>query len=342
MNKEDIPNDVRWMARNQLEDEVVKNRRLIALLMQANERPEEMALSKEKGYACKIILDSTNPTGSRLTTFELTFPRIVLAEVNTHRMLSRNSASSRAIPVEKMLQRVTEDPFLPTHWGKNQKGMQAEEDVGPETANVAEALWLAGRDKSITTVKALLDIGIHKQLTNRLIEPWMWHTAIVSATEVDNLFNLRNNKDAQPEFRDVMAETQELYNKSIPHYVPGSFWHLPLVTGVDDALLRQSGFTEMEQVYISAGRCCRVSYLTHEGVRDPKADIDLCHKLIKNGHMSPTEHQAMSLTHDEWHRLAATQANKWIRERIPVGNFWGWDQFRKRLENEHCFPGGEK
>ena len=86
-------------------------------------------------YDARIIADSMGPNGARVTTFELTMPRIVLAEHNTHRMYSRNAASSRAIPVEKMLTPIEEAPMLPVWWGKNQSGMQAREVLSDEVDN---------------------------------------------------------------------------------------------------------------------------------------------------------------------------------------------------------------
>src|SRR5438034_635403 len=143
-------------------------------------------------YQCKIILDSLAPSGGRLTTFEITFPRIVLAEFNTHRMFSRNSASSRAIPIEKMLARVGNDPFIPIYWGKNQKGMQAEEELSENQILYAELIWRGIIDKVLIGVNELKELGIHKQIGNRWLETALWHTTIVSATEYTNWFNLRD------------------------------------------------------------------------------------------------------------------------------------------------------
>ena len=119
-------------------------------------------------HEAKILADSISPDGVRLTTFEITFPRIVLAEFNTHRMFSRNSASSRAIPVKKMLKRVLENPYIPSTWGKNQRGMQAKEEVSPEEAKNAAEVWVNASKEMVSYVEGLLELGIHKQLTNRL------------------------------------------------------------------------------------------------------------------------------------------------------------------------------
>ncbi len=268
-------------------------------------------------YAAKILKDSIALNGTRLTTFEVTFPRIVLAEFNTHRMFSRNSASSRAIPVEKMLKRVLDDPFIPIYWGKNQKGMQADQELTEVEQASARDAWLNSRDAAVEHTRNVLSCGVHKQITNRLLEPFMWHTVIVTATEFQNFFALRCHPDAQPEIRQIAVMMRDLYQRSKPETKLVGEWHLPLigdnevdVWSVDIELVKK----------ISVGRCARVSYLTHDGKRDPQADIDLCDRLQSSGHMSPFEHVARAMQ-------VAT----------PYGNFVGWWQFRKELPNEAIF-----
>src|SRR5262249_604270 len=147
-------------------------------------------------YQTRILKDSIAPCGKRLVTWELTYPRFVHAELMTHRLFSRNSASSRAIPVERLVARVREDPALP-QWGGKQAGMQAREELPPDLRLQAEELWLKARDLMLDVAGQLGALGLHKQLANRLIEPWMFITVIVSATEFDNWFHLRTHKDAQ-------------------------------------------------------------------------------------------------------------------------------------------------
>src|SRR4051812_43727861 len=127
-------------------------------------------------YQTRILRDSIAPCGRRLTTWELTYPRFVHAELMTHRMFSRNSASSRAIPTEKLMARVREDPALPVWWGRNQAGMQADGELGDEPRAAAQHLWLKARDQMLEMVERLSAVGLHKQITNRLIEPWMFIT----------------------------------------------------------------------------------------------------------------------------------------------------------------------
>ncbi len=267
-------------------------------------------------YSAKIVADSiTRYTEHRLTTMEVTFPRIVLAEFNTHRVFSRNSASSRAIPVGKQIYKLLEDPFVPVYWGKNQKGMSADEELSPAQQEEATTEWLLARDDAITHANKLLDIGVHKQITNRLLEPWMWQTVIVTATEWSNFFALRTGAAAQPEIRAIALEMQRLYNEWEPRIIDWGDWHLPYITLEDEKLAEEQGL-DLRQ--ISSARCARVSYLTHDGIRDLGADVGLFDRLVEPGHMSPLEHPA-------------TPANGWN------GNFRGWMPYRKFFPNEDDF-----
>jgi thymidylate synthase ThyX len=281
------------------------------------------------GYKAKILLDSVSPNGVRLTTMEVTFPRFVLAEFNTHRMFSRNSASSRAIPVEKQLKRITENPCVPIYWGKNQKGMQASEEVSEKWK--AEYIWLRARDKALEYAKHLADLGVHKQVTNRLLEPFMWHTVIVTATNWSNFFALRCHPDTQPELRKAAMMMQEIHESHVPRQFDWDEWHLPLFYRSDGQLVCSEDLAEIEKLSrdfemsqteiakrVSAGRCARVSYLTHDGQRNLAADLQLCNMLIDSGHMSPLEHVATP-------------------DPEGSGNFAGWRQFRAEIQYEDDF-----
>lgn len=278
-------------------------------------------------YSAKIIADSVSRHGQRLTTMEVVFPRMVLAEFNTHRVFSRNSASSRAIPVEKQLRKIKEQPFVPEYWGANQSGMQAEAELIAEAKDAALDEWLAARDSAVAHVEKLLDIGLHKQLANRILEPFMWHTVIVTATEWSNYFALRANEMAQPEIRKVSELMQTAYEASTPKQLSDDEWHLPLIQEEEyDGVFEKSDDARM----ISAARCARVSYLTHEGKRDLSADIILYDRLTSGGHMSPLEHVARPLTKDE------------LSEGEFRGNFRGWMQLRKLVPNEDDYAKVEK
>lgn len=142
-------------------------------------------------YKAEILADSLSPQGNRLTTMKITFPRFILAELNTHRMFSRNSASSRAIPFKKMVKMVEENPFIPIAWQRDHKGMQGTEYLEGTLADSCESDWLKSRDNAVLMAKSINHQGATKQLCNRLLEPFMWHTVIVTATEWENFFKLR-------------------------------------------------------------------------------------------------------------------------------------------------------
>lgn len=140
----------------------------------------------------EVVADSKNEFGNRITTMVVTFPRIILAEFNTHRMFSRNSASSRAIPFEKMVKSIEENPFIPIAWQKDHKGMQGSEYFIDEADIAARRFeWTSARDFAVSRAKVMATNGTTKQLCNRLLEPFMWHTVICSFTEVENFFELR-------------------------------------------------------------------------------------------------------------------------------------------------------
>lgn len=303
-------------------------------------------------YRVVVLADSVSPAGKRLTTMEVTFPRMVLAEFNTHRTFSRNSASSRAIPVDKQIQRIVKRPFVPRYWGKNQSGMQAEAELDGEDRRTAATLWIAARDDAVHWASSLAHINAHKQLVNRVLEPFMWHTVIVTATEWSNFFALRANPAAQPEIRYAAEMMLQAYEDSRPTLVQEGEWHLPLIQPEE----RDGTFEFSEEARkISAARCARVSYLTHDGTRDLQADLKLYERLVNGGHMSPLEHVATPFTKDDLEiraRMAKVVTQAVVTEPIDLdkhavhqlteatefnGNFRGWTQLRKRVLNEHDF-----
>lgn len=268
-------------------------------------------------YNAKILADSVSPAGVRLTTMQVTFPRFILPEWNTHRVFSRNSASSRAIPVEKMIQRVKENPYIPEYWGANQPGMQAHQEIPETRKTFAYIEWVRALGEAIRSAEYLAKTGVHKQLANRLLEPFAWHTVIVSATEWGNFFGLRCHPDAQPEIRKIAEMMRDEMELSTPQLIQEGEWHLPLTPDLAE-LTHKYDFDQIKR--ISAGRCARVSFLTHDGKRDPEKDVELCEKLIESGHMSPLEHVATPLPN-----------------RMMLGNFRGWEQFRKEIPGEKDF-----
>jgi len=282
------------------------------------------------------ILEDSYYGGNRLTTFEVMFPRIVLAEFNTHRWFSRNSASSRAIPVKKMIEMVLKKGYTPWHWGKNQKGMQADEEVDHSVKLLASYQWEGARDHAVGAVRDLEYLGIHKQITNRLLEPFMLHKVIVTATHYSNFFNLRCHEAAHPDIREVALLMRDLYDEEEPTYLSPGEYHLPLVSLEE----RETNSAE-SLLKVSIGRCARVSYLTHDGKRDMSADIQLANRLLESGHMSPFEHVARPATLKDvpngMIKVSEAQSTDGFSLRpsdVWFGNFKGFVQYRKTIANE--------
>jgi thymidylate synthase ThyX len=260
----------------------------------------------------EVVLDSVSPAGVRLTTIEVTLHRFVLAELNTHRVFSRNSASSRAIPTAKQIQRIVDDPALPIEFGTNQRGMQAAEPLTGAAHDAAMTAWLDARDHAVVAAQQLAELNVHKQVVNRVLEPFMWHTVIVTATDWDGFWEQRCSPLAQPEIRVAAEAMRAAYTASTPIPVSDGDWHTPYVRPDEHDL------DVGTRTRISAARCARVSYLTHDGRRDLEADETLYQRLVTAdpAHWSPLEH-------------VATPAP----DPVP-GNFRGWRQLRHVVEAE--------
>jgi thymidylate synthase ThyX len=231
-------------------------------------------------------------------------------------MFSRNAASSRAIPVEKMIEQVEKNPVIPIHWGKAQKGMQAYDVLDERCTTSCRVAWLLARQSAVDSTKVLLGLGLHKQIANRLLEPWMWITVIATGNEGawNNFFALRCHHEAEPHIQSIAYMARDMRNQSTPQKLSDGQWHLPLIGFEGDELLSVE-----DQVKVSVGRCARVSYLTHDGRRDVQADIDLHDRLLASKHFSPFEHVARSGKHTG-----------------DGGNLgYGWTQYRKTLKGEY-------
>lgn len=287
-----------------------------------------------KFFNARVIADSI-VNNVRLTTLEVTFPRIILAEFNTHRVFSRNSSSSRAKSTAKVLEEVLFSPYLPAKYGVNQGRMQPKGYLDDGLAGEANQIVLRASEAAVVaTAKLVLGeamfaercgtidlnkplsfedkamilaavrdrdnarLNVHKQTINRYLEPFLSHTVIVTSTEWDNYFGLRNNEDAQYEIKLVSSLMQDALEGSVPVPLAPGEWHLPLLTFEELAQARD----EKNYGYwlaVSSGRCARVSYETHNGKRDTVADVELHDRLLAAGHMSPFEHQARPTTPED-------------------------------------------
>lgn len=265
-----------------------------------------------------VIADSISTFGMRITTLQLKYPRFIHSEFMTHRVFSRNAASSRAIPVAKMIEQVRDDPAMPIYWGLNQPGMQARKDhTEPEKAR---RWWKLAAESAAEKAECLDQLSLHKQIINRVLEPFQWMHTIVTATEWDNFFELRCHPDAQPEFQALACAMRTAMGESVPVERASSVqqtaasWHLPYVSDDERGNLHPHTLPK-----ISAARCARVSYLKHDGTAPVLSeDMTLFERLVgsKPLHASPIEHQAVA-------------GNSICRSR----NFLGWHQYRELFES---------
>lgn len=276
-------------------------------------------------FEAKIIADSVTNTGKRITTLQLCYPRFIHSEFMTHRVFSRNASSSRAIPVAKMIEQVRNDPAMPIHWGKNQPGMQAHEELTGDDLEQIQIAWHEAALCAADNASYMNSRGAHKQVVNRILEPFQWIHVVVTATEWDNFFELRDHEDAQPEIRHLAQLIKQAMSASEPVELRGSEWHLPYITEDDRVKIASITKTYEEAVVlaskVSAARCCRVSYLKHDGHASTiEEDLALCDRLAGSRpiHASPFEHQAMADPFFDYSDLH--------------GNFVGWVQSRKVME----------
>lgn len=270
----------------------------------------------------RIVADSIGPSGVRLTTFVLTYPRFIHSEFMTHRMISKNSASSRAIPCKKMRAMVLSEPAMPIAFSANKAGMQADADISPRKQKVATVLWRFAGIVMCGFHWVLEKLGIHKQHANRILEPWLHMTVIATGTDWANLFALRCHPMAQPEFQALANDMYLSYSTSVPKRLKAGEWHLPFVTDLE---LEEESIEPRPGIWAplrkSVARCARVSYLNHDGSHSTLAkDSELYDRLLASQpiHASPAEHQAK-----------ATRSKKYS------GNLRGWVQYRKTLKGEN-------
>lgn len=258
-------------------------------------------------YGAKVVEDSiTKGTDHRITTFEITMPKWLVAEFNTHSMVSRNSASSRAIPTETIIALTSGNPVIPIDWRERVGGMQGGEPLPEDLQDDLTIAWLQARDKMIESVEEMNAIAaragkkVDKQRVNRLLEPWMWTKIVATATEWENFFRLRNSPAAQPEFGYVAGLMEEAYLAHQPTPLDVWDWHLPYVTEEEHRLLKLG-----VQVRMSAARCARVSYYRQGEVKSVEDEIFRAEDLAEKKHWSPLLHPArangmMSFTANYW------------------------------------------
>lgn len=272
-------------------------------------------------YKATIILDSVNRYyyNSRITTFEISAPRFLLAEINTHRILAKSAASSRAIPVKKRIEMIRQSPFIPEAFGKNRPGMQAEETLSDEYNTKAKISWQKAIDCAITCAEELQELDVHKQQANRILEPFCFFMGVITATEWENFYNLRLHPDAQPEFQKLARMMKEAQDNSVPIVRD---IHLPYNDETNEISISDA-------FYVSAARCARVSYKTFDGkLSTVNKDLELCEQLLNSGHMSPFDHQAIADS------IYYQDDKKFWKEPKDHRQFYGWIPKRVLVEKE--------
>lgn len=304
---------------------------------------------KGKGnVVARIVADSINKSGSRITTFELEYHRFIHSELMTHRLFSRNAMSSRAVPVSKMIDQVRNNPATPIHWGKNQAGMQAANVLEGENLSETKGEWFLAAQNAADSAEFMSQEGAHKQIVNRLLEPFQMMKTVLTATEFDNFFWLRCDPDAQPEIQELANCMFEAMKQSQPEFLKAGQWHTPYVDhweGVEEHsndfgyMIYEEGHpvivNEEEAKSISASCCAQVSYRTLNNTYEKAMDIYSKLASGRKVHASPFEHVAKPMSDSPSHEDGVTHKDN-------VGNYWsgnfkGWVQLRQTLDNHVCW-----
>lgn len=302
--------------------------------------------------SAKIIAHSkSSVNGKEIVTFELEYPRFIHGELMTHRLFSRNAASSRAIPVKKMIEQVRVTPAAPCHWGKNQPGMQAKEELIGEDLEAVKREWHTASASSVYHAELLVDTGAHKQIVNRILEPFQWMKTVLTATELDNFFWLRKHPDSQPEINLLAEKMWEILKGSDPVTLEAGDWHTPYFGA--GYWLEGCGVPLEDALAISSSCCAQVSYRLLDDSLEKARDIYA--KLVESKpvHASPFEHQATPMqqggefwdeggeyslncphSSDCWEEGVThsdRQGNLWS------GNFKSWIQHRQLIPDNACW-----
>lgn len=299
----------------------------------------------------RIIADSIGPTGHRLTTMLLRYPRMVHADFLRHRCFSYSVGGSRAVPSKKLRAMVRETPATIAWWGKQQAGMTAAAQLDGQALQVVQALWAEAREHALTYAEAMDEHGLQKQLSNRVLEPFADIIQLTTGVDWDNFEALRCHPDAQPEIRVIAEMARAARAASTPRQLRAGEWHLPFITEEEIEKQRCIDRTGLALAKISAARCARTSYLNHEGKVEYAKDLELYERLVGAlpGHWSPLEHVCQALAPlsrrerlglnlgaflmggERGHRLR----DHGERFLLGSGNLVGWRQLRKFYPTEN-------
>lgn len=304
----------------------------------------------------KIIADSISESGDRITTWELDYPRFIHSELMTHRMFSRNAASSRAIPIKTTMDLVENSPAIPKVWGLNQPGMQAK--AVHEDSELCECVWYKAAKRAVQSATELQELGLHKQIVNRVLEPFVHIKTVVTATEFGNWFHLRSHEHAQPEIQILSDKMLKWYEGSEPTLLKAGEWHTPYymkgywkadeceVLVFDEVLGHHRGNTLTEAQRISASCCAQVSYRKLDGSQEKADKIYDMLVTSERIHASPFEHIAtpMEFSQEEFDECISgytkgTMDGATHTDRDGYnwsGNLKGWIQYRQLIKDNYC------
>lgn len=283
-------------------------------------------------FSAKVIAHSSFPGSPDIITLEISYPRFIHAEFMTHREFSRNASSSRAIPVPRALKMMLKDIAAPVHWGANQAGMQAHTELSGWRRRSVKAIWHAAAYGNAAAAFLMHKLGAHKQIVNRVTEPFSHIKVVVTSTNWSNFLALRDHEDAQPEIRVLAKCIRRTIEDSNPRLLESTIdWHLPYITDTELNELYKlrnaamnTGWYKQNLIKASVARCARVSYNNFDGKPTSlEDDLKLYDKLVGSYplHASPTEHQARPDPSMNYPKLC--------------GNFVGWSQYRKSMKGEH-------
>jgi len=317
-----------------------------------------VTVSGKGGITATVIQDSIcYRTATRITTFELEYPRFIHSEFMTHRLLSRNAASSRAIPVSKLIKLIEQRCASPIEWGKNIKGMQATETLDLRDTMEAGSYWRQAATMSCDIARKFDALKVHKQIANRILEPYQMIKVVCTATTYDNFFHLRKHPDAQPEIKELATIMWKALKESQPIGLAAGEWHVPYIQREDmevglnyfiweeqDNLEKQivkRYLTAEQAIKISASCCAQVSYRILN--TDIEKANDIFARLVESKpvHASPLEHQATPMTNitNSCSDCASWEKGVTHSDRNGVmwsGNFKYWIQHRQLINDHVC------
>ena len=291
----------------------------------------------------KIIAHSVAPNGQVIVTWELEYPRFIHGEFMTHRLFSRNAASSRAIPVATIIDQVRNNPAMPIHFGENQSGMQAAKELNPILQTGVKWAWRQAAKAAVKWAEVMVKLGLHKQATNRILEPFQTMKTVMTATCMDNFFWLRNHEDAQPEIKELARLMWEALQVSVPTKLEPGDWHTPYFRNgfwkkFPGSNLNMYGESLEDALAISSSCCAQVSYRKLDDTLE-KAQM-VYKRLVESEpvHASPFEHQATPIPNPvSWDKMWIDGVTHVDRHGVYwSGNFSGWIQHRQLIPNNVC------